>query len=444
MRTTARRREVDRPTTGERRRPSTRTQRGTRRDPERPREDSTPSSSGHSLVRLHRSRGNRAVQRLVEDGLQAKLEVGRPNDRYEREADRVAERVVRESAGTVRGRTSVGSAGGRVQRLCPRCRERARLGQPLDCPACERELQREEGSGPRTPGNGRTDAPPVVGEVLRSPGRPLEPTTRRFMEGRFGRGFGGVRVHTDSRAAASARAVNARAYTVGSDVVFGANEYAPGTTSGRRLLAHELTHVIQQGHGAGRTGPRGISRLAGSSMIQRLGANPGCTDAQRDTIHQAIYNARGWLNKAIPQLEADPLSERTVRALRRNFGPTYGVPANAPLIRRRLQVAYGELSTIPIGCSASDSVCPGPCGHAVAGSDVATICTNPTLNAGTDWRYQAGCVLHESLHAAFSNFTVDEYSGWHGASSSTPTYPGGGTDPLLNADSYTTLSMDLS
>lgn len=89
--------------------------------------------------------------------------------------------------------------------------------------------------------------PPIVHDVLCSPGQPLDSATRAFMEPRFGHDFGEVRVHADTKAARSARAVDALAYTLGSDVVFGAGLYAPGTAEGRRLLAHELTHVVQQG-----------------------------------------------------------------------------------------------------------------------------------------------------------------------------------------------------
>ncbi len=89
-------------------------------------------------------------------------------------------------------------------------------------------------------------APSVVQEVLQSGGQPLDDTTRAFMEPRFGRDFGHVRIHTDSTAARSAEAVSAHAYTVGSDVVFGAGQYRPGTDNGKRLIAHELTHVMQQ------------------------------------------------------------------------------------------------------------------------------------------------------------------------------------------------------
>src|SRR6266849_1328450 len=88
--------------------------------------------------------------------------------------------------------------------------------------------------------------PPIVHDVLSSSGQPLDAGTRAFMEPRFGHDFSGVRVHTDARATESARAVNALAYTVGRDMVFGTGQYAPETSEGRGLLAHELTHVVQQ------------------------------------------------------------------------------------------------------------------------------------------------------------------------------------------------------
>ena len=88
--------------------------------------------------------------------------------------------------------------------------------------------------------------PPIVHEVLSSSGQPLNAGTRAFMEPRFGHDFSKVRIHTDAKAAESAQAVNALAYTVGRDVVFGAGQYTPGMSQGRRLLAHELTHVVQQ------------------------------------------------------------------------------------------------------------------------------------------------------------------------------------------------------
>jgi Domain of unknown function (DUF4157) len=90
------------------------------------------------------------------------------------------------------------------------------------------------------------EVPPIVHEVLRSPGQPLDGETRAFMESNFAHDFSSVRVHTDAKAAESAGAVNALAYTVGQDIVFGVRQYAPSEGVGRRLMAHELTHVVQQ------------------------------------------------------------------------------------------------------------------------------------------------------------------------------------------------------
>jgi Domain of unknown function (DUF4157) len=95
-----------------------------------------------------------------------------------------------------------------------------------------------------------SEVPSTVHEVLRSPGQPLDPATREYMEPRFGHDFSRVRVHSDSVAGQSVREVNAHAYTVGQNIVFGAGRFTPGTHEGRRLIAHELTHIVQQS-GAG-------------------------------------------------------------------------------------------------------------------------------------------------------------------------------------------------
>ena len=102
----------------------------------------------------------------------------------------------------------------------------------------------------RAEGRPETSAiPSIVREVLASPGQPLDANTRAATEARFGHDFSRVRVHADAQAASSAESIGASAYTVGSDVVFGTDRYSPGTPAGRRLLAHELAHVVQQGRG---------------------------------------------------------------------------------------------------------------------------------------------------------------------------------------------------
>jgi len=125
-----------------------------------------------------------------------------------------------------------------------------------ECGACEKNqsLQRayrDSELGTRNPGS----VPPIVHEVLRCSGQPLDTTTRAFFEPRFGHDFSRVRVHADERAAKSARAVDALAYAVGRDVVFAAGQYRTGTATGRRLLAHELAHVVQQDQGGASPAP---------------------------------------------------------------------------------------------------------------------------------------------------------------------------------------------
>ena len=105
------------------------------------------------------------------------------------------------------------------------------------------------------------DRSPVKDVVGSGGGTPLDKDTRQFMESRLGHDFGDVRVHTDAKAAESASAVNAQAYTVGTDVVFQSGKYAPETHEGKHMLAHELTHVVQQRSGpvAGTPAPGGIN-----------------------------------------------------------------------------------------------------------------------------------------------------------------------------------------
>ena len=240
-----------------------------------PAPDRVPAGRGSvasSVLALQRAAGNRAVRRLLErddavapadavdsgaEGLaptyaiQAKLAIDQPGDTYEQDADRVADEVMRTP---------------------------------------ERGLRQEDGSGPMpAPGEteqgavrdetvraarigagyvGRIAAPPAVREALRSPGRPLDPATRAFMEPRFGYDFSGVRVHTDAAAHRSARDLNARAYATGHDIVFGEGELDSGTREGRTLLAHELTHVVQQ-QGQEATGAHPVSVASSGPRIAR-------------------------------------------------------------------------------------------------------------------------------------------------------------------------------
>lgn len=134
-------------------------------------------------------------------------------------------------------------------------------GAPGFSGECEECRKKRQGTLQRAAANRATviRAPSIVNDVLRSSGNPLDLSTRTFMEPRFNHDFSRVRVHVDNRADESARAVNALAYTVGQHIVFGAGRYAPHSHDGQRLIAHELTHTIQQGNSSPTSWPLNIS-----------------------------------------------------------------------------------------------------------------------------------------------------------------------------------------
>jgi hypothetical protein len=192
--------------------------------------------------------------------LQRKLTIGASSDPLELEADRMAEAVATARFVATKPDTSplsvqrqeVPLEKPREQTTQFRGQEAPKQGHaklldqsklrepPKFAPSVVKPLFKRE------PGAGTIPDPQIVEAGLQSPGIPLDPATRDFMESRFGYDFSQVRIHTDPKAAESARALNAMAYTVGRDVVFGPGRYSPMTSSGTRLLAHELTHVVQQ------------------------------------------------------------------------------------------------------------------------------------------------------------------------------------------------------
>ena len=256
------------------------------------------------------------------------------------------------STGSVRGN-------GVLQRKC------ACGGEGGDCAECQKKeetgLQRSASGGARV----SSGVPPIVHEVLRSPGQPLDRGTRAFMEPRFGQDFSHVRVHADSKAAESARAVSALAYTVGSDLVFGTAQYAPQSAGGIRLLAHELAHVVQQGSGAHVT-PRSISQKNESSEQQAeraaaaisMGGKPAamvgtdgklqryshedCTeDDLKAHVWPADYIARQMTKKAIRVLSTGPVPASVTPLLSKYF--MNSTPSLAAILKvyDKIDVEYG-------------------------------------------------------------------------------------------------------
>lgn len=191
--------------------------------------------------------------------IQPKLTINQPNDIYEQEADAMETSIMRmPDQGNVQPFFhSVNSSNG-IQKKCAHCEEEDKL-----------QMKGESGAG------GGMAAPAIVHNTINSGGKPLDANTKTFMESRFGYDFGNVQIHDDSSAHQSSAAINALAYTHGNHVVFGAGWYQPTTDPGKQLIAHELTHVLQQGGRSGHFNLPFIQRSITRPPVVQRGKNPG-------------------------------------------------------------------------------------------------------------------------------------------------------------------------
>ena len=263
-------------------------------------------SSYLSPARSSLNRSSNSISGLVKPLIQPKLKIGAPNDKYEQEADRVAEQVMRMPEP---GAVQTQSSPPHIQRLCPECEDEVQRQTQSTFPETNRvadtitplvqrqeeldeeedvnlpeaeefspmsesvdtretnELEKEDTEGFIQPKRMAGMSPQLTPQTaqaitsLKGGGQPLPASERAFFEPRFGRNFNQVHVHSDNKAARTAQSINARAFTLGNDVVFGAGQYSPGTVSSRRLLAHELTHVVQQ---------KGVSPEGGNAVASPL------------------------------------------------------------------------------------------------------------------------------------------------------------------------------
>lgn len=189
--------------------------------------------------------------------VQAKLQINGPGDNYEREADAMADHVMRMSDTSHNENTFFKPAAGQIQRKCEHCEE-------------EEKLHRKENSGAEVQGGNGLDN---YVSSLASSGIPLPDTSRKFFEPRFGRDFSNVRIHNDSVAAKSAQSINALAYTTGNTIVFNQGQYSPDSDSRKKLMAHELTHVVQQSRANNQPVQRKTdltaTRFSGNAILER-------------------------------------------------------------------------------------------------------------------------------------------------------------------------------
>lgn len=262
------------------------------------------SGAAGGSVRQISTAPERAAARRPWVFLQAKLEVGGVDDPLEHEADRVADQVMRMPDPGVSA-----TAPPQVSRKCAACEEEG-----------DEELQTK-----RTPSS---SAEPVLdvdaaARAAARPGEPLSAETRSYFEPRFAHDFRQVRIHADGEAAIAAGAVRAQAYTIGRDIVFGAGQYAPETEQGRRLIAHELVHVAQQGTSARMSGGS-VDVTPSHGKISREGPiemeiDPDCPP---DMICFTILNGN-QAHKALSQQDKQAIVANAGGAIPTGPGPTF-------------------------------------------------------------------------------------------------------------------------
>jgi len=516
-----------------------------------------PAHVGNPLLAQQRALGNQAVQRLAEScpvfpsrgpfggachtcpaRVQTKLTINRPGDKYEQEADRVAERVMRMPEPYIQKEAAVPERGQdiRIQRACPECDEEEALqAKPLAAqitPLVQRQVEpEEEEEEPIQAKSLATETTPLVqrqiepeeeeeepiqtklaesvqvqrqeeepeeeeeepvqakqagGQTprvgpglsaqirsLRGGGQPLPHSVRGFFEPRFGYDFSHVRVHTGLRATETARAVSARAFTTEQDIVFGARQYAPGTGAGQQLLAHELTHIVQQerdsplnNHGL-ETSPLvrvgesvRTERVSTTQKIQRAECERQswyrCRGRRLRTVLKAFKLAAQWLAVAKGNIRkyvknpTDRSNRKAARALKRHFSWTEAVRrrliyAEVPgEVEKAINLLYKKIS-VPFRafCRKAPRSRKKDGEKLAAASPVPWAKTNcyefyPHFFKGwrRNARFQATAILHEMTHSWMN--TTDVAYEWE--RKKYPLRPGAA---INNADSYAALIRDI-
>ncbi|MXV50641.1 DUF4157 domain-containing protein [Pedobacter sp. HMF7647] len=345
--------------------------------------------------------------------IQTKLTVGDANDSYEREADSVASSVM-----------SMTGAGF-VQRKCADCeKEEAGKVQRKPLTNAITRLQTKSESGAEVSLSAAQSIDSSKGN-----GNRLDNQTHSFMSDRFGRDFDDVTIHTDTEAVQLNRSLNARAFTVGRDIYFNEGQYQPGSATGKYLLAHELTHVIQQNQ----------SSTAQAKFIQRYS---GCSDTQDTTVTDDHSRARTMLSNAIDTISSyngtNPTKVRD--ALSKHFN---GATSNAfaTWVNMNLRILWGLTWMAGYECYTGGIM---ERQWACQGRDLATtfwcvptvairLCPSYFGESDTE---RSTTMIHEWVHKYGCNFDLGyEHEDDYGNNST--------VTQLLNADSFSNLIRDV-
>lgn len=383
----------------------------------------------------HTNTGGECKECAAKKGvLQRKLTIGASNDPLEQEADRVADQVMSAPLNSAINRTPP-----KIQRFT------------------------------RQASDGLNTAPASVEQVLASPGRPLEPALRQDMELRFGYDFSRVRVHTGSEAERSTRDVNAHAYTVGHKVVLGTDIFTLGSHEEKRLIAHELTHVVQQQNNNSLIQRYPVNEqnsevsdpivsegkqdsitlwspnkapscddICGEKCIQGPGEH--CTDENEKVVFGAWKKAADETVETINHLNNTPTSSSALQTLKDNFAWDGKTPADLPQkVADKLQEGLDKMSENL--CTKCVQACPPEGvaqiararGQNCLGHNCFVLC--PAFFSQTN---KSHVLLHELLHRVVGNKAkMDLYRG-HGG------YPGGTLIALTMPDPYASVVDDLA
>ncbi len=385
--------------------------------------------------------------------VQTKLTIGQPGDKYEKEADRMADAVVnssskpdiqnkeissiqRESLATPQEDEKLGTVEQRMEedKLVQEKSEIQKMGgeEEEEGMVSKMEGEEEEEETLQTKSNGSTTTVSSgLNQQIKSKsgkGRSLPKNTRAEMEASFGRDFSEVSIHTGHDAVKMNKQLGAQAFTHGKDIYFNSGKYNPDSSEGKHLLAHELTHTIQQAGGA---------KNSDKADIQRYG---GCTTTQDASINADVSRALGWINGAIANLFSydgtTPAKVHTALdthfngSTSRSFG--YWIMTNLIYLRGVAWMAGYQCETT----GGSFWACTGPNTRAttfwcVPGIDI-RLCPPYFASSGSG---RARTLVHEWVHKYGCNFDLGyEHE---------PGYAGNGTlKQLLNADSFAHFVQD--
>lgn len=288
--------------------------------------------------------------------VQTKLAVGQVGDTYEQEADRIANQVMATSSYVAIGLHAVKEP--QVQRQCLKCEEQEKSDIFQAKAEAGADSSQHEGIV--------SMMKPLHG------GEPLPDATRHYFESRFAQDFRQVRIHTGGEATAAAQAIKARAFTFGRNIVFGAGQYAPTTAAGQWLLAHELTHVVQQGATEGNYSVRQNDvnaksveiTMTASKQVQR--AVEDCSDLHREEVRTAIAAVPPAIRRTISAIlgPADPAVET---AMRRYFGASSLTGSYPASIGLRLAIIASRIGNADVECENPGSFMYDHfCGNALA------------------------------------------------------------------------------